>query len=175
MDVTLHRGTHYALTATGVTDASTEAVSKSGRVLRVFLEGIIGQSVAWVLLHGVLTYKASGTTVTASTVDDSFNTSGTWSNGRPVAGQYITTTGFVNAANNSTFLVVSATTSKIVVDANLTTEGGTPTTTVVGGSPIGVFRTDSGASSFPWPIHFTPQLFVGQIGQHTGTISIEYE
>lgn len=63
----------------------------------------------------------TGTNISTSTTDDSFNSA---SSAFPLVfpGATIYTSGFTNAANNGKFTVVSGTTAKIIVTANLTTE-----------------------------------------------------
>lgn len=61
------------------------------------------------------------TTVSASSVDNSFNTTGVFP--LLVAGDRIVVSAFSDGANNGTFTVVSRTDTKIIVDATLVTEG----------------------------------------------------
>jgi hypothetical protein len=80
------------------------------------------------------TDSTTGTVISASTTDDSFNTTGTFPLIFPGAKLWVT--GFANAANNGEFTVQSATTTKIVVaPSNLTTEGAGPTVTIRNQNP----------------------------------------
>ena len=77
----------------------------------------------------------TGTNISASTTDDSFNSA---SSAFPIIhpGATLCTSGFTNAANNGNFTVVSATSAKIIVTANLTTEAAGNTVTVTSFNPL---------------------------------------
>lgn len=78
------------------------------------------------------TLTLTGTTISASSVDNSFNFSG---NNSPVfvVGQWLRSSGFATAANNGYFQVVSRTAGKIVVSGSLlTTEAAAASVTVKG-------------------------------------------
>jgi hypothetical protein len=74
-----------------------------------------------------VTVASSDTAVSAANSDNSFNHTGSWDN-TPTAGQWIQVSGFTESANNGVFKIVSATSSKIIV------EGGTLTDEVAGDS-----------------------------------------
>lgn len=77
----------------------------------------------------------TGTNIDASTTDDSFNSA---SSAFPIIhpGATLCVSGFTNAANNGVFTVVSATSAKIIVTANLTTEAAGNTVSVVSYNPL---------------------------------------
>ena len=68
-------------------------------------------------------------TISAATTDDSFNDSGSGF-GSYLVGSWIEVRGFTDALNNGYYKVVSVTTAKIVVDANLADEGVGPSITI---------------------------------------------
>jgi len=67
-------------------------------------------------------YINAATTISAADSDDSFNDSASGFPANLVAGDVVEASSFTAAADNGRFIVVSATTAKIVVDAALTTE-----------------------------------------------------
>ena len=97
----------------------------SGDVNFEFRHGIYDDFIACVLGSTYTTVTiAGGTDISASTTDDSFNSAAAQNfvSSGIVAGMWIRTAGFSNAANNGLFKVLTVTTLKITVDANLTTE-----------------------------------------------------
>lgn len=78
---------------------------------------------------------AADTAVSADTSDDSFNHATAW-DATPTAGQWIEVRGFVNADNNGFFKIVSATSTKIVVEGNLTTEAAGPSVNIDRGGEV---------------------------------------
>lgn len=65
-------------------------------------------------------------TISAAAADNSFNDSGSGFPSNLVAGDVVEVSGFATPANNGRFLVVSATTAKIVISGTLTLEAATP-------------------------------------------------
>ena len=106
----------------------------SGDINIEFRHTIYDDFIACVLGSTFTTVSLVAGDVSAATSDDSFNTAGAinWTTGNVTAGMWLKTSGFTNAGNNGLFKVVSVTNSKIVVDANLTTESAGATVTVTG-------------------------------------------
>jgi hypothetical protein len=79
----------------------------------------------------------TATTISASSVDNSFNDSGNGF-GSIVAGQWIKVSGFAAAANNGFFKVLTAAAGKLVVkgSGSLTTAAASPSITIVMGAQI---------------------------------------
>lgn len=92
----------------------------AGEVTSLLLRLIADDTHAMTWIANTTVISAS-TGVDASTTDDSFNSSAAFADVLQL-GDLITVSGFTESANNGEFRVISATTSKIVVDANLTTE-----------------------------------------------------
>lgn len=96
--------------------------------------GFIPQSIQGDLSIGQDKYGPV-TTVSASTTDDSFNdTASGFKMMYPGAKIYVS--GFVDAADNGEFTVVSRTASKIIVTANLVTEAAPAAVTIVSRNPF---------------------------------------
>ncbi|MDH4274623.1 MAG: hypothetical protein OEW08_06265 [Gammaproteobacteria bacterium] len=72
-----------------------------------------------------LGYDKSGTAISASAVDNSYNCATVDLSGIS-AGQYVLVSGYVNAANNGYHQVVSSTAAKVVVSETLVTEAAGP-------------------------------------------------
>jgi len=96
--------------------------------------GFIPQTITGTIHIGQDKYGPS-TVTSASTTDDSFNTT---ANDFPMLypGAKLFVSGFVSAANNGVHTVVSRTVSKIIVTTNLTTEAAGPSVTLVGRNPF---------------------------------------
>lgn len=93
-----------------------------------FVEGALGAD--W-----NTAFTLTATDISAATADDSFNSvAAAWNTSTILPGYWIKVSGFANAANNGIFKVVSVTTAKIVVAANLVTEAAGPSVTVKGQS-----------------------------------------
>lgn len=93
-----------------------------------FIEGAVGSD--W-----NTAFTLTATDISASTADDSFNSvAAAFNTSTILPGYWIKVSGFANAANNGIFKVVSVTTAKIVVAANLVTEAAGPSVTVKGQS-----------------------------------------
>lgn len=93
-----------------------------------FIEGALGAD--WNTV-----FSLTATDISADTADDSFNSvAAAWNTSTILPGYWIKVSGFANAANNGIFKVVSVTTAKIVVAANLVTEAAGPSITVKGQS-----------------------------------------
>jgi len=93
-----------------------------------FIEGAVGAD--W-----NTAFTLTATDISAATADDSFNSvAAAWNTSTILPGYWIKVSGFANAANNGIFKVVSVTTAKIVVAANLVTEAAGPSVTVKGQS-----------------------------------------
>jgi hypothetical protein len=108
----------------------------------------------------------TSTSIGAATSDDSFN--GT---GLPafVPGQYIKVSGFANAANNGWHRVISATSSKIIVNTNLTLESAGPSVTIKGTS----IKNGTTDHSFTWQRDFQDiTQFLTMRGARLGTFSL---
>lgn len=93
-----------------------------------FIEGALGSD--W-----TTAFTLTATDISAATADDSFNSVAAAFNVTTILpGHWIKVSGFATAANNGIFKVVSVTTAKIVVSANLVNEAAGPSVTVKGQS-----------------------------------------
>lgn len=110
----------------------------------------------------------TSTSIDAATGDDSFNGSGLPAF---VAGQYIKVSGFANAANNGWHRVISATSSKIVVATNLTTESSGPSVTIKGTS----IKNGTTEHSFTWQRDFQDiTQFLTMRGARLGSLALNF-
>lgn len=93
-----------------------------------FLEGALGSD--W-----TTPFSLTATDISAATADDSFNSvAAAFNTATVLPGHWIKVSGFATAANNGIFKVVSVTTAKIVVSANLVNEAAGPSVTIKGKS-----------------------------------------
>ena len=107
-------------------------------------------------------------TIDASTTDDSFNDSG--SGFTFGVGEWIRVAGYVDPANNGFFKLLSVTTAKLVVDANLVTEGVGPSITI----DNSFIRNGVTRSSFSLEKEFVDiTQFLSYTGMIAGTMDLE--